>query len=167
MFQDTRSLSVALGGLPNLYAIIRARAVSQRYSNSPRDRGFEGAGAPPLLRRVPRSGAAAPLRSLRSLRGAALGPCHFQYPLTHKVALGGLPNLYAIICARAVSQRYRVALTTSTPLVRRPVAPDVRGAREAHPRFAFPQSTREIRVVPCLMRGFGKVPDHNGEGSAL
>ena len=42
-----------------------------------------------------------------------------------------------------------------------------RGTREAQPRSAFPQSAREIRVVPCLMRGFGKVPDHNGEDSAL
>ena len=41
------------------------------------------------------------------------------------------------------------------------------GTREAQPRFAFPQRTREIRVAPRPVRRFGKVPNHNGEGSAL
>ena len=42
-----------------------------------------------------------------------------------------------------------------------------RGTREAQPRSAFPQSAREIRVVPCLMRVSGHSLDHNGEGFAL
>ena len=41
------------------------------------------------------------------------------------------------------------------------------GTREAQPRFAFPQRMREIRVVPRLMRRFGKVQNHNGGGLAL
>ena len=68
---------------------------------------------------------------------------------------------------RISAEKLGVALTTSIPPVRRAVTPGKRGTREAQPRSAFPQPTREIRVVPCLMRGFGKVPDHNGEGSAL
>ncbi len=60
-----------------------------------------------------------------------------------------------------------VAPTTSTPLVRRAATSDETGTREAQPRFAFPQRTREIRVVPRLMRRFGKVPNYHGEGSAL
>ena len=68
---------------------------------------------------------------------------------------------------RTSAEKGGVALTTSTPLVRRAVAPGGRGTREAQLRFAFPQRTREIRVVPRLVRRFGKVPHHNGEGSAL
>ena len=56
-------------------------------------------------------------------------------------------------------------LTTSTPLVRRAVTRSEGGTREAQPRFAFSQRTWEIRVVPRLMRRFGKVPHHNGEGT--
>ena len=41
------------------------------------------------------------------------------------------------------------------------------GTREARPRFAFPQRTGEIRVVPRLMRRFGRVSNHNGENSSL
>ena len=64
-------------------------------------------------------------------------------------------------------RKARVALTTSTPLVRRAAAPDGRGTREAQPRFALSHKTREIRVVPRLMRRFGKIPHHTGEGYAL
>ena len=53
------------------------------------------------------------------------------------------------------------------PSVRRAVTPGEEGTREAQPRFAFPQRTREIRVVPRLMQRFGGAFDHNGEGSAL
>ena len=60
-----------------------------------------------------------------------------------------------------------VAPSTSTPLVRRAAAPGGRGTREAQPRIAFSQRTREIRVVPRLMRRFVKVSNHNGECSAL
>ena len=38
-----------------------------------------------------------------------------------------------------------------------------RGTREAQPRFAFPQRTREIPLIPRLMRRFGKVSNHDGE----
>ena len=41
------------------------------------------------------------------------------------------------------------------------------GTREAQPRFACTRSTREIRVVPRLMRRFVKDTHHNGEDSAL
>ena len=41
-----------------------------------------------------------------------------------------------------------------------------RGKREAQPRFAFLQRTREIRVVPRPVRRFGYAPDHNGRNSA-
>ena len=51
----------------------------------------------------------------------------------------------------------------SPPPVRRAVAPGGRGTREAQPRFTWSQPTREIRVVPPLMRRFGEVLDHNGE----
>ena len=64
-------------------------------------------------------------------------------------------------------QKPGVALTTSTPLVRRAVTPGEGGTREAQPRFALSQRTREIRVVPRLMRRFVKVSYHNGKGSAL
>ena len=55
----------------------------------------------------------------------------------------------------------------ASPLVRRAVTPGGRGTRGAQPRFALSHQTRQIRVVPCLMRRFGKIPDHNGEGFAL
>ena len=42
-----------------------------------------------------------------------------------------------------------------------------RGTREAQPRFASPQRTRDIRVVPLLMRRYGEALYHNGGGSAL
>ena len=42
-----------------------------------------------------------------------------------------------------------------------------RGTREAQPCFAFSQRTREIHVVPRLMRRLGCTRYHNGEGSAL
>ena len=51
------------------------------------------------------------------------------------------------------------------PLVRRAAAPGERGTHEAQPRFALSHQTREIRVVPLLMRRFGKVSNHNGEGA--
>ena len=60
-----------------------------------------------------------------------------------------------------------VALSTSTPLVRRAVTPSEGGTGEAQPRFALPHQTRDIRVVPRLMRRFGKVANHNGEDFAL
>jgi hypothetical protein len=60
-----------------------------------------------------------------------------------------------------------VALTTITPPVRRAVTPGEGGTGEAQPRIAVSQRTREIRVVPRLMRRFVKVSDHNGENSAL
>ena len=41
------------------------------------------------------------------------------------------------------------------------------GTREVQPRFAFPQRTREIRVIPRLMGRSGEVLNHNGEDSAL
>ncbi len=64
-------------------------------------------------------------------------------------------------------QKGGVAPTTSTPPVRRAAAARGRGTREAQPRFAFPQWTREIRVVPRPVRRFGEAFDHNGENSAL
>ena len=60
--------------------------------------------------------------------------------------------------------RWGVAPSTSTPLVRRAGAPGEGGTREAQPRFAFPQRTREIRVVPRLVQRFREDPHHNGEG---
>ena len=68
---------------------------------------------------------------------------------------------------RTSGQKVGVALTTSTPPVRRAVTPGGRGTREAQPRSAFPHRKREIRVVPRLMRRFVEVLDHNGEGAAL
>ena len=68
---------------------------------------------------------------------------------------------------RTSGEKGGVALTTSTPLVRRAVTPGEAGTREAQPRFAFPQRTREIRVVPRLVQRFREVPHHNGEGFAL
>ena len=60
-------------------------------------------------------------------------------------------------CRTSVQKR-GVAPSTSTPLVRRATAPGGRGTREAQPRIASPQRLRGIRVVPRLMRRFGKVP---------
>ena len=74
---------------------------------------------------------------------------------------------FALPRAAPAAKKGGVALTTSTPLVRRAVAPSEGGTREAQPRFAVSHGTRKIRVVPCLMRRFGKVPHHNGEDSAL
>ena len=51
--------------------------------------------------------------------------------------------------------------------MRRADASDEGGTREAEPRFAFPQRTREIRVVPRLVQRFREVPHYNGEGCAL
>ncbi len=68
---------------------------------------------------------------------------------------------------RISAEKWGVALTTSTRLVRRAVTPGEGGTREAQPRFAFPQQTRAIRVVPRLLRRFGKVPHHTGDCSAL
>ena len=68
---------------------------------------------------------------------------------------------------RTSGQKRGVALTTSTPLVRRAVSPGEGGTREAQPRFAFPQRSRDIPVVPRLMRRFGNVPTTVGGGSAL
>ena len=52
-------------------------------------------------------------------------------------------------------------------LVWRAAAPGGRGTREVKPRFAWPQGTRDIRVVPRPVRRFGEVSDHNGGGTAL
>ena len=60
-----------------------------------------------------------------------------------------------------------VALTTSTPPVRRAVTPGEGGTREAKPRIAVSQRRRKIRVVSRPVRRFRKVPHHTGEGSAL
>ena len=68
---------------------------------------------------------------------------------------------------RTSGQKRGVAPSTSTPLVRRAVAPGEGGTREAKPRFALSHGTREIRVIPRPMRRFGKVPNHNGEGRPL
>lgn len=57
------------------------------------------------------------------------------------------------------------AISPPVPLfVRGPLCRARRGTRKAQPGYALPQQTREIRVVPCLMRRFGEVSDHNGEG---
>ena len=37
----------------------------------------------------------------------------------------------------------------------------------AQPCFALPHWTREVHVVPRLMRRFAKVSDHDGENTAL
>ena len=68
---------------------------------------------------------------------------------------------------RTSAKKGGVALTISTPPVRRAAAPAGRGTREAQPPFSFPWRTREIRVIPRLMQRFGEVLNHNGEGSAL
>ena len=68
---------------------------------------------------------------------------------------------------RISAQKGGVALTTSTPLVRRAVTPGGRGTREAQPRFALSHRGRGIRVVPRPVRRFGEIPNHAGEGSAL
>ena len=68
---------------------------------------------------------------------------------------------------RTSGQDMGVALTTRTPPVRRAVAPGARGTREAQPLFALSHRTREIRVIPIMMRRFAKASNHNGEGSAL
>ena len=68
---------------------------------------------------------------------------------------------------RTSGQKRGVAPSTSTPLVRRAVAPGEGGTREAQPRFAFSQRTRKMLVLPRLMRRFGKVSDHNGECFSL
>ena len=57
---------------------------------------------------------------------------------------------------RTSGQEAGLALTTFSPPVRRAVAPGGRGTREAQPRFALSQPTREIRVVPRPVRGSGK-----------
>ena len=56
------------------------------------------------------------------------------------------------------------APSTSTPLVRRAGR---EGTCEAQPRFALSQRTRKMLVIPRPMPRFGKMPNHNGEGSAL
>ena len=68
---------------------------------------------------------------------------------------------------RTSGQKGGVAPSTITPLVRRAGAPGEEGTRGAQPRSAFSHGTREFRVIPCPMRRFGKVPNDNGEGSAL
>ena len=65
---------------------------------------------------------------------------------------------------RTSGQKGGGALTTSTPLARRAVAPSEGGTCEAQPRFASPQRSRGIRVVPRLVWRFVKVANHNGEG---
>ncbi len=68
---------------------------------------------------------------------------------------------------RTSAKNRGVAPSTCTPLVRRAVAPGEGGTREAPPRFAVSDGTREIRVIPRPMRRFGKVSNDNGEGSAV
>ena len=68
---------------------------------------------------------------------------------------------------RTSGKNMGVAPSTSTPPVRRAVAPGKGRTRKVQPRFTFPQRTPEIRVVPRLMRSFVEVPYHNGEGAAL
>ncbi len=56
-----------------------------------------------------------------------------------------------------------VAPTTITPYRAARRRPGERGTHEAQPRFALSHQTREIRVVPRLMRRFGKASNHSGE----
>ena len=42
-----------------------------------------------------------------------------------------------------------------------------RGTREAQPRVAFSQRTREMLVIPRPVQRFGKVSNHNGESFSL
>jgi len=67
----------------------------------------------------------------------------------------------------APASKNRVALTTSTPFVRRAVLPGEGATREAQPCLAFSTAEAEIRVVPRLMRRFGGILNHNGEDAAL
>ena len=80
---------------------------------------------------------------------------------------GQRPVHLSLLSCRTSGENQGVALTTSIPPVRRAVAPCDGGTREAQPRYAIPQPTREIGVVPRLMRRFVEVLDHNGEGAAL
>ncbi len=56
-----------------------------------------------------------------------------------------------------------VAPTTILPSRAARRRPGERGTHEAQPRFALSHQTREIRVVPRLMRRFGKASNHSGE----
>jgi hypothetical protein len=78
----------------------------------------------------------------------------------------GLNNLTLPRAASASKNRGSLP-PPAPPLVRRAVAPGEGETRDAQPRFALSHQTREIRVVPRLMRRFGKIPDHTGEGFAL
>ncbi len=51
--------------------------------------------------------------------------------------------------------------------MRRAAAPREGETGGAQPRLALSHQTREIGVAPRLMRRFGKLSNHNGEGSAL
>ena len=100
---------------------------------------------------------------LGGLSGAAKARSSWT-TLVHVVSISAFPqgSLW-----RERPQKRGVAPSTSTLLVRRAVGSGEGGIREAQPRFAFPQPTREIRVVPRRLRRFGEVPHHNGEGCAL
>ena len=65
---------------------------------------------------------------------------------------------------RTSGQKRGVAPSTSTPLVRRAVAPGEGGTREAQPRFALSHGTREIRVIPCPHAAFRKSPEPQRRG---
>ena len=60
-----------------------------------------------------------------------------------------------------------VAPTTILPYRAARRRPGERGTHEAQPRFALSHQTREIRVVPRLMRRFGKASNHSGEETTL
>ena len=57
----------------------------------------------------------------------------------------------------ALAVKKRVAPSTVNRLVRRAAAQGEGGTCEAQPRFALSHQTREILVVPCLMRCLGIV----------
>ena len=88
-------------------------------------------------------------------------------PLKGRVKVSFCVSPFTPARCRTSGQKRGVAPSTSTPLVRRAAAPGGRGTREAQPRIASSQRTREIRVVPRLMRRFVKVSNHNGECYAL
>ena len=88
-------------------------------------------------------------------------------PAEGREKVAGPLSTFALLSCRTSGENQGVALTTFFPPVRRVPAPGGRGTREAKPRIAVLQRTREIRVVPRPVWPFGKAPHHNGEGSAL
>ena len=65
---------------------------------------------------------------------------------------------------RTSAENQGVALTTSTPPVRRAVTPGGRGTREAQPRFAFPQRTRGNPCCPASDAAFQGSPQPQRRG---